>query len=87
MYKLRYIGHHLDFSTSCYLLTCDYQQYNTSGMFVAKNVGVAIGILFLTSVDLKMYVIRRSQAVVTTSGFPSYLLSGGCKIRSVFTIM
>ena len=39
-------------STSGYLLTCDYHQYNTSGMSVANNVGVPVGILFLTSFRL-----------------------------------
>ena len=49
-------------------------------MFVAENVGVAVRIVFLTSVELKiLHVIRRSQIVVTTSGFElPYWLSGGC---------
>ena len=63
--------------TSACLLTSDYHLYNTRGMYVPKNMGVAVGIGFLTSVKLK--VIRRSQVVVTTSDFePPYWLSGGC---------
>ena len=40
-----------------YLLTSYCHQFNISGMFVRVNVGKAIGILFLTSVELKIYCV------------------------------
>jgi len=59
VYKLRqtYLKSesHLGFSTSGYLLTFDYHQYNVSGMSLVKSVSVANGRLFPTSVVLKMY--------------------------------
>ena len=48
-------------------------------MSVLKCMGVAIVIVFQTSVDLILHVERRSKVVFTTSGFePPYWLSGGC---------
>ena len=82
VYKLRYNyfklnGRHLGFLTSAYLLTSDYHLQNTRGMSAPKNMGAAVGILLLTSVEL--HVISRSQVEVTTSGFePPYWLSGWC---------
>ena len=34
------------FSTSGDILTCDYYQYNTSGMSAAENVAVVVRMLF-----------------------------------------
>ena len=53
---------------------------NKREISVAKNVGVAVAIVFLTSVGLKMdYVKPRSQVVVTTSDFETpFWLSDGC---------
>jgi len=51
---------HLGFSISGYLLTSDYNQYNTNGMPVAESVEL---------VDiLHQHVIRCSQGAFTTSG-------------------
>ena len=60
VYRLRYkyfklCGRHLDLLTSAYLLIHDYHLYNTREMSVLKINGVAVGILFLTSVELKLY--------------------------------
>jgi len=53
---------HLGCSTSGYLLTSGYHQYNSSGMSLVENVGMTIGNSFPTSVELKIYynVIRFS---------------------------
>ena len=70
----KFTGRHLGFSTSAYILASDKHQYNTSGMSVSEIMGDAVGILFLTSVELKLHVIRRSQVVLTTSDFdPPFL--------------
>ena len=64
-----------------YLLTHDHHLYNTREISVLKFMGVAIGIVFQTSVDMILPVKRRSQVVFspTTSSFePPYWLSGGC---------
>jgi len=42
-------------STFGYLLTSDNNQYNISGMSAAESVGVAVGSLFPSSVELMIY--------------------------------
>jgi len=48
-------GRNRIFTTSGYLLTSDHHKYNTRRMFVADSVGAAVGSLFPTSVELKIY--------------------------------
>ena len=52
---LKFWGRNLGFSTSGDLLTRDYHQYNTSEMSAAENVGAVVRIVFLTSVEMKIY--------------------------------
>jgi len=52
---LKFTGHHLEYFTSGYLLTSDYHQYSIRGISVTKSVGVAVGGLFPTGVELKIY--------------------------------
>jgi len=55
IYAIKVRGRHLGFSTSGYLLISVYDQYNTTGMFLAENVGVAVNNVFPSSVELKIY--------------------------------
>ena len=41
-------------TTMLMLLTAN--QYNTNGMFVPENMSVAVGIVFITRVELKIYI-------------------------------
>jgi len=63
IYNLRYMyskfrGRHLRFSASGYSLTWDYHRYNTSGMSIAENVGVAVRSLFPTTVYYILYNVH-----------------------------
>ena len=50
---LNFQSRHLGFLTPAYLLFLDQHQYSTRGMSVPENVGVAVAILLLVSVELK----------------------------------
>ena len=49
---LKFTSRRLEFSTSAYILASDKHQYNTSS--VSEIMGEAVGIFFLTSVELKL---------------------------------
>jgi len=77
----------LDFPFSVTLLTSDYNQYNTTVMPVAESVGVAVGSLFQTSVELKinymLYAVHKLYLLLP-------VLSrhiGGRYTRSVFVAL
>ena len=53
LHVFKFRGRHLGFSTSTYIFTSDKHQYNTSEMSVSETMGEDVGILFLTSVELK----------------------------------
>jgi len=60
LYKLRFVqlnsqSRHLGFLTSAYLLAAYYHCYNTSGVSAHEYSGVAVGILFLASVEQEIY--------------------------------
>jgi len=54
---LTFRDRHLGFSTSGCLLTTEYYHNTTRKISVVESMGVAVGILFPTSVDLKIFYI------------------------------
>ena len=77
--KLR--GGHFGFSTSGDLLTCDQHQHNTCGMSaVAGNSNCVPN--WCRNEDI-LHVIRRSQVLVTTSGFEPPIIDYLVDIRLI----